>query len=367
MSKRDNADERMSFFKFAFVLFLYSAVILFVCIFSRSYSENYCRTISSYLRYFVSAITGVFHFSVAELLVFLLPPLWILYELLKVFRKKFSFKRFLRRIFSIVFVLFFLFVNTFGVCYTRRPLEENVGFSVVDISKQQLVESAEYISRELERNIDNIDFDDTGASVNPHNWDLLNEKIDNGYDRLIEEYSFISDIDADAKPISVSFLMTYTHISGIFMPFTAEANVNTNYPDYVVAFSMAHEKAHQRGIAGEDEANFVAFLSCLASDDNYLVYSALLSMFEYYLDAIYRADKNVYFKLLKNTDIRVIGEMYAYSVFFDKYRDSSASKVADVVNDSYIKTMGDVDGVDSYGRVVELCTSYLMQKQALPY
>ncbi len=367
MNNRKNADKRITTFRISFVLFLFSAVVLVICIFSRSFAEIYTRTVSSFLRYILSAITGIFHFSLAEILLCLLPILWVLYEIVSLIKGRFHFKSFLKRVSSIIFVLFFVFVNTFGVCYTRRPLEDNMGFTIVEFSDLTLLQSAEYIKGELENNVDNITFDDVGASVNPHDWNTLNKKIDEGYDRLIQEYSFISDVDANSKPILVSPLMTYTHISGIYMPFTGEANVNTNYPDYVVAFSMAHEKAHQRGISGEDEANFIAFLSCLASQDEYLVYSALLSMYDYYLDAVYKADGKAYFNLLQSTDIRILGEMYAYSLFFDKYRDSTASKVADTVNDSYIKTMGDDGGIESYGRVVELCTSYLIQKEALPY
>ena len=167
--------------------------------------------------------------------------------------------------------------------------------------------------------------------------------------------------DVMAKKIYLSEYLTYTHISGMYFPFSSEANVNTNYPEYVVAYSLAHEKAHQRGIAGEDEANFVAFLACMNSDNEYLEYSALMSMYEYFLDAIYMSEPAVYVSLIESTDKRILGEMCAYSVFFDKYRDSNASKVADVVNDTYIKSMGDSRGVESYSRVVELCVSYFKE------
>ena len=54
--------------------------------------------------------------------------------------------------------------------------------------------------------------------------------------------------------------MTYTHISGIYTFYTGESNININYPDFVVASSATHEMAHQRGVARENEANFVSFV-----------------------------------------------------------------------------------------------------------
>ncbi|MBO4950092.1 MAG: DUF3810 domain-containing protein [Clostridia bacterium] len=366
MNKRINADYR-TFFKVSILLFAYSIIVLVICIFSRQFSEMYCRTFSAGMRNILSAITGIFNFSVAEMLLFVLPIGFVVFEIYLTVRKRFSFKKMFVTLLTAVFIAFFLFVNTFGVCYFRKPVEENMGFDIKEFSDSELMDSALFIKQRLENFLDGTVFLEDGSSKNPYNWSELNSKLIKGFDRLKKDYPFISYISSPAKKIYMSPVMTYTHISGIFMPFTAEANVNTNYPEYVVAFSTAHEMAHQRGVAGEDEANFIAFLACLSSGDSYLSYSALLSMYDYYLDEAYKTDKEMYIELLSVTDKRVLGEMYAYSVFFDKYRDSAASRVADVVNDSYIKTMGDKVGVESYGRVVELCTSYLIEKEALPY
>ena len=367
MNKEKNADKRRICLTVCAVLFVYTALVLVICIFSRSFSETYCRTVSSFLRFSLSGVTGIFPFSLAEALLFLLPCAILLCEAVILIKRKFTFKGFLKRAFILVTVMFFLFVNVFGVCYFRKPLEDNMSFEIVSFSENELKEAAEFVKSELEKSCENVFFGDDGASQNPHSWKQMNKKIDYGFSRLEREYPFVSHINADAKRIALSRYMTYTHISGIFIPFTAEANVNTNYPEYVVAFSAAHEKAHQRGIAGEDEANFVAFLACLASGDDYLEYAGLLSMYDYFLDEAYKTDTEMYRELLENTDIRILREMYAYSVFFDEYRNSTASVVADKVNDTYIKTMGDSEGVKSYGSVVSLCTSYLLQKEALPY
>lgn len=366
MNKRINADKR-TFFKVSILLFAYSIIVLGVCFFSRQFSEIYCRTFSAGLRYVLSAITGIFNFSVAEILLFVLPIVLVVSEIYLAVKKRFSFKKMFIIVLAAVFVAVFLFVNTFGVCYFRKPVEENMGFNIKEFSDSEFMDSALFIKQRLEESIDGTVFLEDGSSKNPYDWFELNLKLNEGFDRLKRDYPFISDVSSPVKKIFMSPLMTYTHISGMFMPFTAEANVNTNYPEYVVAFSTAHEMAHQRGVAGEDEANFIAFLACLSSGDGYLSYSALLSMYDYYLDEAYKTDKEMYIELLSVTDKRILGEMYAYSVFFDKYRDSAASRVADVVNDSYIKTMGDKGGVESYGRVVELCTSFLIEKEALPY
>ena len=61
---------------------------------------------------------------------------------------------------------------------------------------------------------------------------------------------------------------------------TIESNINTNYPDFIVASSAAHEMAHQRGVARENEANFTSFVVLSSSDDTFLKYSAYLDGYD---------------------------------------------------------------------------------------
>ena len=62
-------------------------------------------------------------------------------------------------------------------------------------------------------------------------------------------------------------------LSGVYSPFTAEPNYNADLPDFQLPFTMAHEMAHQRGVARESEANFVAYLVCISSRDPFVRYS----------------------------------------------------------------------------------------------
>ena len=144
--------------------------------------------------------------------------------------------------------------------------------------------------------------------------------------------------------------------------FTGEANVNVNFPDYVIPFTAAHELAHQRGIAREDEANFVAFLVCTASDDPYIRYSGYLNMYEYVSSALYTASKSYYSEMRNSLDMRIRNEMIAYNKFFDKYRETVVSNVSEAVNNSYLLIQG-TPGTKSYGMVVDLAVAYLLGSQ----
>ena len=155
--------------------------------------------------------------------------------------------------------------------------------------------------------------------------------------------------------------MSYTHITGVYTFFTGEANINITFPDYTIPYTAAHELAHQRGIAREDEANFVAYLVCIESDDGYIRYSGYINLLEYVMNALYRADSTLYSEFLGSLSADVRGEMRAYSAFFDKYRDSVASEISGVVNDTYLTIQG-TPGTASYGMVVDLAVAYYRDK-----
>ena len=344
-------------------LFAYSCAVMLVSFKITAFSEWYSRNISAFLRRVLSGLTGVFPFSIAEILVIAVLPILVIVTLVSlvglVFLKKKACSKILGIVPCAVLCAASLFANVFGVCYNRLSAEQNFGLSEKKtISKDELYNVSDKLRSELEITSESVEFNTDGASVCPYSWKELNRKIDKGYDNLRKEYGFVSNIKAPAKRILLSPIMTYAHISGIYMPLTGEANVNTNYPDYVVCYTTAHEKAHQRGISGEDEANFIAYLACAASEDDYLVYCAQMSMYDYFLSAVYDTDSGMYSSLLSESPKKVLSEMDSYYRFFEKYRNSAASDVAYEVNDAYLKTLGQDEGVKSYDLVIRLMTEW---------
>ena len=343
-------------------LCIYTVLVLCGCMFSKSFAQVYSNTVSAFLRFLLSFVTGFLPFSVAEICVILIPvgviaaAVWMVRSVVK---KSFKAKLVIKNVAIVLFCVFTVFINVFGVCYFKEPIENTLQLDRKLLSRKELYEDAVYTRTLLENAADKVSFDVKGASVNPHSYSKTDELVNNGYDILSKSGVYKSFMPGQSKKIMLSPLMTYTHISGVYMPFTGEANVNVNYPDYVTAFTIAHEKAHQRGIASEDGANFMAFLACMASGDEYLEYAALMNMYDYFLDETLVQDTEMYTQLVNDTDIRIIKEMYAYYKFFEKYANSTASEIASNVNDTYIKAMGDDKGVKSYGLVIELYHAYI--------
>lgn len=348
-------------------LFVYISVgLAFVCaliqiisIVSAPFADFFNRNIAAFFRLILAKLTGWLPISFAEILIILLPiiitAVTVLY--IKAVKRKKGI-RFAALLISALTLLYSSFVLTFATAYRGTPLDKELGLERTSVTVSELKSTAEKVIAELNALAEKTKYGSDNFSEMPYSFSELNEKLNEAYKKGCKKYGFIQSLDSNVKQIMLSEPMTYTHISGVYTFFTGEANVNVNYPEYNHPFTTAHEMAHQRGIAREDEANFVAYLICLESDDEYIRYSAYLNMFEYLSSALRRADRDVQYEIWEMLDARVVKELFAHSDFFDKYRDNLAADISGAVNDGYLVSQGQTSGTKSYGLVVDLAVAY---------
>lgn len=350
-----------------FFPFCLAVLMILLSLVSRSFAEAYCRTFGSLTRKILAAITGILPFSLAETLFFagfvllLYGTVRCIAEAIKKvpYDKRFE-RRFNRAIIAVVLFCFTFYGLNFAPCNRRTTLADNLGIEREKVSAKQLYNASVFVAGELSDCLEkgDIRYGSSGLSSLPYSFDELSDRVNEAYDKVYDRYSFLTRMHAPVKRVALSGWMTYTHISGIYIPYTGEANINIHYPDYVIAFSTAHEMAHQRGISHEDEANFVAFLVLYQSDDYYLRYSALCELYNYLTDALYSADEELFYSALYKTPRGVLREMMGFSDFFEPYSNSTASKIADTVNSASIKLRGDSEGTKSYDMMVDLAVAY---------
>lgn len=351
-------------FKIVLWAFAASVVIYIVSRLVPAFAELWTRYPAQWIRLILAKITGWFPFSLAECLLLSIPVLALFYIVASSVSTKRdesdrNFYRWLRPLVSVVLVILTLFFGAFGPAYGRNKLAKNLNLIQNGVSANELYETAVKVSVEADALIEKVSFDLSGASVMPYGYSELVDKMNDAFEKYAAGADYISHFDSKPKAIALSEPMTYTHISGVYTFMTGESNVNTNYPDFLIPFTMAHEMAHQRGIAREDEANFVAFLVCIGSDDDYIRYSGYANMLNYLDSALAKADSELY-KAFLNTELQreLLNEFVAYSLFFDKYRDSTASEVTGNVNNVFLQSQGQQAGTKSYGLVVDLAVAY---------
>ena len=352
------------FVKIFYIIGAVSVLLFAAYIISEPFSDFFNRHISSLLRALLAYVTRALPFSLAEMIIILLPVIAVALIIYSSKRFASSWRDvlvFCASILSVLALSFSVFTVAFAPGYHGTTLDKKLGIDRREVSAEELYATALILSEKANAEAKEQYFSSTDFSVMPYTFGDMNDKLMAAYDAACEKYSFIQPLDSRIKPVMLSEAMSYTHITGVYTFFTGEANINVTFPDYTIPYTAAHELAHQRGIAREDEANFVAYLVCIESEDGYIRYSAYVNLLEYVMNALYRASPTLYSEFLSSLSISVRGEMSAYSAFFDKYRDSVASEISGAVNDTYLTIQG-TPGTASYGMVVDLAVAYYRGK-----
>ncbi len=329
---------------------------------SPSFADGINDTVAAALRWLLAKITNIFPFSVGETLLFVLPFVLagLVYIGIRRAKDKTLFIRYMAAVLSVLVVLYALFVFTIGCGYHGKTLDKKLGMTLYKSSVSDLYSTADELLLKTNALAEQVYASPDGDTVMPYSYGELNDKLIAAYDAVRTEYPFIQNMYTRVKPVSVSHFMAYTHITGVYSYMTGEANINNVFPDYTIPFTAAHELAHQRGIARENEANFVAFLVCIASDDVYIQYSGYMNMLEYVGNALYSASPDEYTRLAKGYSSTVRNEMMAYHRFFEKYEDSVVGEISGTINNTYLQLQG-TPGTRSYGMVVDLAVSYFKE------
>ncbi len=348
------------------ILAVITTIFYIIVLSSTKFADFFNYNLSSVARQIMAWSTTWIPFSIAELLI-IISPIWI--ALLIALAVKYGKKglkptiKYLSVIFSIVLYIFITFVWTYSSGFHTTTIDKKLELDKSSISDEDVYNTTVELVNNLNSLVNEINYDENGSSTLPYSYRELSNKICEAYEVYEEKHGVIRTFKSQIKPIMLSEPMTYTHISGIYTFMTGEGNVNTNYPDFIVTSSVAHELSHQRGVAREDEANFTAFVVLFSSDEAFLKYSACLDVFMTVSSQLYQIDKEQYKEALDNLDARIKGDLAYYSKFFEKYADSKASDISDKINDSYLQANGQENGTKSYNMIVELTCAYMKKYQ----
>ena len=342
--------------KFCYFFFGFAAIsiILYViAMINTPFADFFNRYISTIFRGTMATITNVFPLSLAEMFIITIPITAFL--IIRFCLKRYSSSW--REVGQFVCFMLGFFICDFGIGYYTSSLDKKLDLEKREVSAQELADTADWLIERINEEIDNIEFEEKSSSIMPYTIREMNNRLLASYDEMSDKYEFLPRLTSYVKPIVLSEPMTYTHISGVYTFFTGEANLNTNSPDYCAPFTAAHELAHQRGIAREDEANFIAFLVCTNSDDAYIRYCGYINLCEYVINALYSANAELGEEAYKKLDNRALYEMIAYNNFYKKYQDNVVGEISGAINDAYLQANG-TEGTRSYGLVVDLAVAY---------
>ena len=252
-------------------------------------------------------------------------------------------------------LLFYMIMH--GGNFYRRKLSDLMGFSGNEYSAEFLTEIcidlAKKASAEREHLTEAADGSAKLFSTKAKTLRLSND----GFMILSEKYPFLKGSVYRAKPVQLSHVWSYTNITGMYFPFFAEANVNIDQPEFDIPFTAAHELAHTRGFAREDECNFLAYLTCIINDSADIRYSGYLNALIYCHNALSDYDGNLADEVGKYISDGMYRDFDAMGKYWEQFKGKVA-EASEKVNDAFIESQGVEEGTLSYGLCVELIAGY---------
>lgn len=325
-------------------------------------AEFYWRYIYRYISVFGNNLTGWLPFSLAEILLVILSVsviLYLIFSVTAVIRRKG--KRLtvlmmaLVRLIAAGCVVFFLFVLNCGLNYYSPDVSTLTGWEKIQPTTQQLYEvcmhlanQASYYRKKLPENADGTLFVDISGTA---------QKAKDAVNGLHRTCSFVPDGYSAPKSVILSRGMSFLKVTGVYFPWTFEANVNTNVPGISIPFTMCHELMHVRGFMHEEDANFLAYLACIDSGDDILRYAGYTTALEYLARYLRRADNGLYKEVLAHISEAVQRDMAAESQYWKQF-ETPIAEAAVKVNDAYLKQNNQSAGVLSYSKMAELVITH---------
>lgn len=256
----------------------------------------------------------------------------------------------------------FMYMSCHGVNYYRYPMEKLMELDTTQKTPEDLYNACVKLARGAAEARNDLGISDDEPFEFTESLYTELSRANDGYKGIVDEYPFLWTSSLRQKPVLLSEPWSYTGITGVYCPFIVESNVNTAQPDFSIPFTAAHESAHLRGVAFENECNFLAFLSCINSSYPEYRYSGYMEAFVYCSNALLDYDE----ELWRGTQQYLTDGMYLDFGLLNKYIDDHKGKVKDVsqeFNDNFIKAQGVPDGDLSYDRVTELILAYYAKEE----
>lgn len=306
----------------------------------------------------VGRLMSFFPVSMVEILLYLC----ILYGIFRLVRWIFSKRgsrgaRALQGFLSLIVfasALFLSYTLNCGINYQRHTFGEESGLEVKERPVEELIALCEKLTEEVNSYSGQVIRNKKGLCVLDTNSE---KRAVSAMHAVSEEFEALKGYYPVPKGLIVSQILSYQQLTGVYSPFTIEANYNRHMTSYNKPFTICHELSHLKGFMREDEANFIAYLACMASEDIDFNYSGALMGWIYATNALYKADAVSYRMMYERLLPEVKAELSANSAFWDRY-EGPVAEVADKVNDTYLKANNQTDGVRSYSRIVDLMLAY---------
>lgn len=347
------------------MIWLGAAVLLFLLFLVGRENQHFMTWLVDHVtqpaKRWAGAITYLVPFPLAEIL-YVAFGVWVVAFLVRTAlvirrssqRRQTAFRRFLT-LFCVVLTAVDWFCLAWGINYYADGFQERSGIYGQPVSADELYRVMAYFTEQVNDAAQEVPRDENGCfQVERDEIFAASTEI---YANSYQEFPFLEQKDRVPKKMIVSKLLSAMGFTGYFAPFTGESVLNVDSPAAFLPSTITHELAHQRGIASEQECNFIAVVVSTASGNPVYAYSGWLLGYVNLSNALYKADPERWEELRAQLAPEVLADIRQNNAYWDQW-ESPVEKVSETVYDSILKGYGQEDGVQSYGTVVDLLVAY---------
>lgn len=313
------------------------------------YSNGFYTYYATFLRFLFWKIP----FSIGDI-AYILLAFYIVRSLWKsIVNKQFS----LYKIFSFLSVIYLLFYLNWGLNYYREPIHKRLHFSNDNYTMSELVQFTENLIEKTNSIHISLTNNDTLVVKNTMTDEELIKNSKIAYNQVFKKHPQLKCTYLSSKNSLFSISLSYAGFSGYLNPFTGEAQINSKAPPNSKPFTSCHEIAHQMGIAFEDEANFMAYITTIKSSNLYYQYSGYTSALSYCLRNLSKNNYQNYQNLIKKINSGILKDWQKRRKHWEMYANESQKHLSKA-QDVFLKLNKQEEGIKSYGKMIKLILNY---------
>ncbi len=315
----------------------------------------------------LTTLTGKLPFSAMEIILLLLGAVILLYLIFwvreAIRRKGRWWQVCLKRLWiiaSAASAVFFWFILTGDLNYYRIPVGQSLGLRTEATDVETLRSLCHLLAQQAAELRPECEEDADGVFTSSVSYAELAETASEAVTALDGIYDVqLFDLAGRTRPKAMHFseAMSYIQLTGVIFPYISEPNINVRQPAYGISSTMCHELSHICGFMREDEANFISYIACYHSGNTELRYSGAMMGLIHATNRLYRYDANAWQEICSLLPEGVLRDISANSRYWKKY-ETPVGETADRWNDAYLKANAQTDGVQSYGRMVDLLIAF---------
>ena len=305
----------------------------------------------------IGAVTGAFPFCLWEILLILL-ILWGIISLVLAVKGK-RIVRWLTGVLELASILLFVFVGSWGLNHFGPTAAQKLSLDVREYTQEELRDTTAYYAAMAGSLAESVPRAEDGSLQLPSVRELGAQAA---ADAKAMPQPLFQSVSGRVKPLLSSRLFSYLGITGIYVDLTAEPCINTETYAASLPFTLCHELSHSCAVAAEEDANFCAYLICENSTDALFRYSGYYSAFLYCYNALYENDPKAASAIYQSANALLRQDLSGSVEYYDRY-EGPVQEAASKVNDTYLKTFGEEQGVQSYGAVVDLLIAHRLTLQ----